>query len=386
VKKRVSSKKGSAVEALFIYADSNRSADQLYFGGFSVPDPFISFKRGRKSFAVVNQLEFARAFRESTFSEILSLEDWMETARSEYEVDWPTPAQIIAVLAKAFAIDRIVGPADFPAGVALELISLGLPFEPLKGSCFPQREMKSESEIAAIREGNRCSAVGIRAAEKTLRSSKIKNGYLYFEGKKLTSERLREKIEIACLEKGALSLDTIAAGGDQATDPHCAGFGALKANELIIVDVFPRVSKTGYFGDMTRTFLKGEPSAAQRKLVKAVRDAQKAAVKKVKAGVDGRVVHGAVLEHFEEVGYKTERTPEGSTGFFHGTGHGLGLEVHESPRVSVVSQKLKKNTVVTIEPGLYYPGLGGCRIEDVVVVRSEGAEKISRYGYGWILD
>lgn len=382
----MSKKSVPAREALILYADSNRSADQLYLGGFSVPDPFISFKLGRRSYAVVNQLEFSRALKESKFSEVLPLEDWMEKAREVFDTPWPSPAQVIAVLAKAFGIARFYAPADFPAGVALELISLGLPFEAVKGSCFPERESKTEQEIAAIREGNRCSATGIRAAEKTLKKASLKNGYIIFEGKKLTSERLREKIEVACLEVGSLSLDTIVAGGEQACDPHCVGFGPLRANELIIVDVFPRVSKTGYFGDMTRTFLKGKASDAQKALVKTVRDAQKLAISKVRAGVNGKTIHNAVLKHFENTGYKTERTPTGSIGFFHGTGHGLGLEVHESPRISVVSQRLKKNSVVTVEPGLYYPGLGGCRIEDVVVARSDGAEKISKYGYKWIVD
>jgi len=216
-----------------------------------------------------------------------------------------------------------------------------------------------------------------------LRARKIKNGRLLHRGEALTSERLKIAIETACLEAGAISLDTIAAGGDQACDPHERGHGPLRANELIIVDVFPRVNDTGYHGDMTRTFLKGRASEAQRALVAAVREAQLAAMAKIRAGVNGHVAHQAVCDIFARRGYETKHTDKGSVGFFHGTGHGLGLAVHEPPRVSTVDYRLKKGSVVTVEPGLYYPGLGGCRIEDVVQVTSARPKMLSECHYNW---
>ena len=158
----------------------------------------------------------------------------------------------------------------------------------------------------------------------------------------------------------------------------------MRAHELIIVDIFPRVTQSGYYGDMTRTFLRGRASEAQRSLVTAVRAAQKAALAKIRAGVNGRHVHEQCMEVFRKRGFETKTTEQGSVGFFHGTGHGLGLAVHEPPRMSrVVDYKLKKNSVVTVEPGLYYPGLGGCRIEDVVQVTSAAPKLLSRYHYEW---
>jgi Xaa-Pro aminopeptidase len=254
------------------------------------------------------------------------------------------------------------------------------------GLLFPQRELKTPAEAAAIRDGNRCSAAGIAAAERVLRASKIKGGRLVYQGKPLTSERLKVAIETACLEAGGISFNTIAAGGDQACDPHDRGSGPLRANELIIVDVFPRIAKTGYHGDMTRTFLRGRASDAQRKLVAAVRAAQQAALKTIRAGVNGKVVHGKCVEVFTARGFETKHTPKGSVGFFHGTGHGLGLEVHEPPRMNgSTDYPLKKHSVVTVEPGLYYPGLGGCRIEDVVQVTASGVKMLSSYPYAWEL-
>ncbi|MDE3085015.1 MAG: M24 family metallopeptidase, partial [Verrucomicrobiota bacterium] len=254
------------------------------------------------------------------------------------------------------------------------------------GAFFPEREIKTDAEARAIREGNRCAAAGIAAAEKTLRASKIKNRKLFWCGAPLTSERLKIAIETACLEAGGVSLDTIAAGGDQACDPHARGTGPLRAGALIIVDVFPRVSATGYHGDMTRTFLKGRASDGQRALVAAVRAAQKLALQHIRAGASGCAVHKQVADYFETYGYKTEHGKKGSVGFFHGTGHGLGLEVHEPPRMGTTADlPLKKGAVVTVEPGLYYPGLGGCRIEDVVQVTDTAPKMLSKFHYEWEL-
>jgi len=194
-------------------------------------------------------------------------------------------------------------------------------------------------------------------------------------------------IETACLEAGAVSLSTIAAGGDQACDPHDRGSGPLRANELIVVDVFPRVTASGFFGDMTRTFLRGRASEAQRALVAAVRAAQLAALKVIRAGIPASTVHAAVTDTFDRLGYETRHSAKGSVGFFHGTGHGLGLDIHEPPRMNATTQlPLKRGTVVSVEPGLYYPGLGGCRIEDIVQVAAEGPVMLSKSPYAWELN
>ncbi|MFM9030120.1 MAG: M24 family metallopeptidase, partial [Opitutaceae bacterium] len=166
--------------------------------------------------------------------------------------------------------------------------------------------------------------------------------------------------------------------------PHDRGSGPLRAHELIIVDIFPRVTATGYHGDMTRTFLRGRASDAQRALYEAVRAAQRAALGGIRAGANGRDVHRRCVEVFESRGFRTEHRPHGSVGFFHGTGHGLGLAVHEAPRMSgSIDYTLRGGSVVTVEPGLYYPGLGGCRVEDVVQVTSGAPRLLSRYHYEW---
>jgi Xaa-Pro aminopeptidase len=360
----------------------------LYFGRFDVPDPFIAFAARGKKIAMLSALEFGRAKKSSGFDRVLPLEPWLKKAKAAFPRAKPHAgaAEVIALLSRAHGLRGFAVPGDFPAGLLDQLRALGLKITVATGAFFPERELKTPAEAAAIREGNRCSALGLAAAERLLRASKIRGNSLVYRDAPLTSERLKFAIETACLEAGALSVGTIAAGGDQACDPHERGHGPLRANELIIVDIFPRVTATGYHGDMTRTFLKGRASEAQRALVAAVREAQLAALGKVRAGANGRDVHAACVAVFDQRGYQTKRTPRGSVGFFHGTGHGLGLDIHEPPRLSgAVDYVLKKDSVVTVEPGLYYPGLGGCRIEDVVQVTAAKPRMLSSYHYNWEL-
>ncbi len=369
-----------------LFADTRTSADALYFGRVEAPDPFIAFGLGRRRCAVVSELEFGRVKRTSAFDRVLALEPYLARARA----GWPRrkigAAEVIALVARDVGVRRFTVPQEFPAGLYHRLGQLGIRLDLAKGPLFPAREVKTPAEAAALREGNRCSALGIAAAARLLRRSRIRQGRLYADGAVLTSERLKFAIELACLEAGAVSADTIAAGGDQACDPHDRGSGPLRPHQLIVVDVFPRVSATGYFGDMTRTFLRGRASDAQRALVDAVRAAQQAALRRIRTGVSGRDVHAAAVAVFTARGFRTKRTPRGSVGFFHGTGHGVGLAIHEPPRLSpTADQALLKGSVVTVEPGLYYPGLGGCRIEDVVQVTDRAPRLLSSAPYEWEL-
>jgi Xaa-Pro aminopeptidase len=370
-----------------LYADTVTSADQLYFSRVDVHDPFIAFAAGERRLTVQSALEFGRVQKAQQFDEVLSLEEWRARATER----WPRrnigPAEIIAELAKVYRLPGFRVSGDFPTKLFLDLRALRVHLEIADGPLFPEREIKSDAEAAAIRQGNRLCSLGFSTTEAILRSAKIVGSKLIYEGKTLTSERLRFAIESAIMaEGGQAGGSTIVAGGNQACDPHERGSGPLRPHQLIIVDIFPRVTKTGYFGDMTRTYLRGTANVSQKKLVQAVRDAQSAALKTIRAGIDGRTVHQSAMDVFSAAGFETLRTPAGSVGFFHGTGHGLGLAVHEPPRMGPAqSMILKKGTVVTVEPGLYYPGLGGCRIEDVVQVTDRAPKMLSKHPYDWEL-
>jgi Xaa-Pro aminopeptidase len=371
--------------ALLLYADTQRSADMRYFCGFEVHDPFIALRIGSRKIGVFNALEFGRARKESALDEVLPLEPLQARLRARQPDRRPGAADLVALLAADRRLKGVVVPEDFPAGLLEKLRATGLRVDVLDGPVFPEREIKTSREAAAIRAGNACAAAGFAAAERLLRAAAPRRGKLMLDGKPLTSERVRFAIEVACLEAGGVAADTIVAGGDQACDPHMRGTGPLRPDELIIIDIFPRMSATGYHGDMTRTFLRGRAREAQRALVAAVRAAQQAALTAIRAGVKGSAVHQRCLDVFAQRGYDTRHTDKGSVGFFHGTGHGLGLAVHEAPRVSVADNALNVGAVVTVEPGLYYPGLGGCRIEDVVQVTASRPKMLSKYHYEWEL-
>jgi Xaa-Pro aminopeptidase len=217
---------------------------------------------------------------------------------------------------------------------------------------------------------------------EVLRRAKIsQDRKLIYHGVPLTSERLRAVIDCAILQANGQAANTIVAGGKQGCDPHERGHGPLRAHEPIIIDIFPRSQKTGYFGDITRTVVRGHASEGMQKLYATVLQGQKIAFGKIRAKVKTADVHKAVQQFFVQQGYKTGRRNGRMEGFFHGTGHGLGLEIHEAPRVSASSaEKLRPGHVVTVEPGLYYPELGGgVRLEDVALVMANGAKNLTRF-------
>jgi Xaa-Pro aminopeptidase len=326
--------------------------------------------------------------KESVFDEILLLNEVSDGAASRFKLPKgkaPELHQMVLHLAELHGIPNFKVSDRFPVGLARKLREAGMTLEIANGTgLFPERQIKTADEVEALRRGNKASEAGFRIVAKTLAESKIRNGKVVHGGRILTAERLRDLISHATMDAGAVSLHTIASPGDQAVDNHCVGHGPIHAGELIVVDIFPRRIEDGYWGDMTRTFLKGRASDAQRHLVQTVKKAHKLAIDMIKPGVTGGKVHDAVQTFFDKQGYETVRNSKNPKGFFHALGHGVGLEIHEDPIMRSSSKwKFRKGMVITVEPGLYYHGLGGCRIEDVVHVVPGGCELISRAPYRW---
>ena len=369
--------------ARLIYADSQMCSDMLYWSGLFVPDPFIAFEVNRKKIGIFKALEFTRAKSVSKFDEILPYEEWESRAKKAFRKKWAESADIIRLIAKEYGIGTFRVPDHFPAGLAFKLKSSRLKIDIVSAPFFPERMIKTKEEVRALTVANAASAAGYRVAEAVLKKSTTKKGKLFYEGKVLTSEILRYHIGCACLETGGQSGTVIVAGGDQACDPHCVGFGPLRPNEFIILDIFPRMMATGFYGDMTRTFLKGKASEAQKRQMATVQEAQKIALRGIRDGVSGKKLHTIVVKFYIKQGYETRCIDGVWSGYFHGLGHGLGLDVHEPVRMGVVGHRLKSGMVITVEPGLYYPGIGGCRVEDVVVVKKSGYDMISKYHYKW---
>ena len=360
-----------------IVATSETDPDMLYATRFWAPDPFIFLERNGKRTLVLSDLEIDRGRKQADADEFVMFSDLEREVQGKSKKA-PPYEKVLAHFLRKCGVKSTIVPANFPLGYAEELAANKIRVRATNGLFWPERETKSDKEIEMIGHALRITALGLKRAVDVLKASKPGAGKrLRWSGKTLTSEMLRAEIDSAILRAGGVPTGTIVAGGDQACDPHERGFGPLYANSLIILDVFPRDAKTGYFGDMTRTVLRGRASEAQRKLWETVKAGQGLALKKIKAGIDGMTVHKAIQEFFAERGFPTEVRKGRRVGFFHGTGHGLGLEVHDHPRLQKVT--LKARQVLTVEPGLYYPGLGGVRQEDVVVVTKSGCRVLSHF-------
>ena len=373
----MSKRKKTKNETRLIVAASEHDPDMLYATKFFVPDPFIFLEQNGKRTIVLSDLEIDRGRKQAKADEIVSYSQFEREVQGKQKKA-PPFEEVMSHFLRKRGVRSAVVPANFPLSYAEELAIHKIRLRATKGLFWPEREAKSEDELQLMRRALAITEKGLARAMEVLAASKPGPGKkLSWSGRTLTSEILRAEIDSAILRVGGLPANTIVAGGDQACDPHERGFGPLKADSLIILDIFPRDAKSGYFGDLTRTVVRGRASEEQRRLWETVREGQTLALKKMKPGVDGLELHNKVKQFFTDRGFPTEVRDGRQVGFFHGTGHGLGLEIHEFPRFQ--KTVFKPGQVLTVEPGLYYPGIGGARLEDVVAVTKNGTRMLSRF-------
>ncbi len=290
-----------------------------------------------------------------------------------------TTATMIALALNRLGVRRAEVPGSFPLGLAQELTRRGLRLSAVPGAFWPQRQRKRPAEIHAIERAQRAAESGIQAGIEALRACSIgRDGYLRRGGRRFSVEDLRTAVNTAVMARGGVPAHTICAPGDQAVDPHEEGHGPLRAHTPIVIDVFPRSESSGYWGDITRTVVRGRASEKLRELYAAVRAGQKLGCQRVRHGAQGERIHREIQDLFKSRGFATRMVAGRLEGFSHGTGHGLGLEIHEPPYISHSPHVLQAGHVVTVEPGLYYSGLGGVRIEDLLVVTRTGARNLTR--------
>lgn len=358
-----------------IIASSQHDADSLYATGFFVPDEFIFLEQNGKSTAVLSDLEVDRGRKEAQVDEVVALSDVSKLCAKGKSAGFLEHA--VAFL-RSRKVKAALVPSSFPLGLATGLAKAGIKLQPETGLFWKEREFKDAAELKQLRQALVVTEAGMARGIEVLRAAEIgAKNVLRWNGRPLTSETLRAEIDSAILRAGGLPANTIVAGGEQACDPHERGSGTLRGHELIILDIFPRMAKTGYFGDMTRTVVRGRASDAQRQLWETCLGGQKLALRHIKPGQNGKELQDGVRQFFTDQGYPTEQRNGRWTGFFHGLGHGLGLEIHESPRIAATT--FRPRQVVTVEPGLYIPGLGGVRHEDVVTITESGHRLLSRF-------
>ncbi|MEI6034010.1 MAG: Xaa-Pro peptidase family protein [Verrucomicrobiae bacterium] len=363
--------------AKLMIASSEACADLLYATRFRAPDAFAFLQAGDKKLLLLSDLEVDRGRREAQVDRVDAYSDIERVVGPEKKAAPASYARVVAGWLRTNKARRLVVPKDFPLGLARQLKKEGVRLKPAKGEFFPERETKSQSEIRALEAAVRIAECGMARAMEVLQSSIPRRDRRLAIGRRiLTSELLRTEIEMAVVRAGGEARgDTIVAGGEQACDPHGRGSGPLRANELIIVDIFPRDSRTGYFGDITRTVVRGAASDAHRRIWETCLAGQEIALKHMRPGEKGGPAHEAIKKFFTSAGYPTEIRDGRWQGFFHGTGHGLGLEVHEAPRFAAAT--FRPGQVITVEPGIYLPGLGGVRHEDVALITARGPKLLT---------
>ena len=377
-----------AVDGYLIDADST-DPNQRYLSGFDAPDPFVTCYSSDGLALLVSGLEYSRAVADSRADTVKRPSDYdRRHLIEEYGPSEATHRLTSAFLADC-GVESVLVPDRFPLSTADGLREQGHTVSvDTDNALMDIRAIKTTEEINHIRTAQRANEAAMAAAESVLAAAGVdSDGRLVYEGEVLTSERVKHAIEARLLEDGCGLDSTIVAGGSQAADPHERGSGPLHANEAIIIDIFPQDKTTGYHADMTRTFCVGEPGETIAEWYKLTERALDAALAVVEDGASGADVHAAACDVYEDAGLPTLRAdPTTETGFIHTTGHGVGLAIHEQPRLSTEGGELKAGQVITVEPGLYDPEVGGVRIEDIIVVTEGGYENLTDSPREFVID
>ncbi|HJJ47875.1 MAG TPA: Xaa-Pro peptidase family protein [Methanocorpusculum sp.] len=359
-------------DAYVIY-NSASNADMRYVSGFSATDPYIYVhKADGSSTLIVSVMEELRARKESACSVITrSALNMPSLLKETCDIERATARMIVQ-----FAGAHLLIPRTMEIGFAQKLMEEAESVI-VDENCTVEkiRMEKSEDELAKIRAVQKVNERALDAAVSAIRRAEVRGGLLFLDGKPLTSDMVRDIIHFEMHKGGSSDIDTIVSCGSETAMPHAAGERQLYANQPIVMDLFPRDMRSGYFADMTRTVSRGRPSEEIIAMYEAVREAKRLAEGMIKPGITGAEVHNAVVSFFKEKGFETA----GNSGFIHSLGHGVGLEIHESPNLSPSGGELMPGHVVTVEPGLYYPGVGGVRLEDMGVVTADGFEIFTNY-------
>jgi len=375
-------------EALLLYSDSFRDANMYYLTRFLAPDPFIFLKRvDADPVIVVNHMEYPRAQKQSIIKTVKSYLDYnyLKALKSATEPQLGAIKFIAKVAEKELGVGtKICVPPNFPAIAADVLRNEGLTITPMFDVVEKARETKDINEVEEIKAVQAViEEVTTEAIELIANSDVGSNGNLLMNREPLTVSKIKSLFGTKFLEKGCLpEEDIIVACGPKASDPHYVGEpeDKLKANQPIILDIYPRSIQKRYWTDMTRTIVKGKASDKLKKMFDTVFEAKNASLDAIQAGAVGSHVYDVCCDVLEKAGYETTRGGKKITkGMPHSLGHGVGLQIHESPRINELSTfPLREHNIVTVEPGLYDPDIGGVRLEDIIEVTKSGYSNLTK--------
>jgi Xaa-Pro aminopeptidase len=374
------------VPDVLIFADSVLAPEMRHEVPVMVPDPFLYAEKDGKRYAAASSFEvnrIAEAGIEAHPWEDFGYDELIAQGLPREEITW---LHVNLNACREFGIEDAIVPRSFPALVADHLRANGITLHPNYDYFADKRRVKTEPQLAGIRRAQRAAEAGMGAAKEILARAVPSNGGLTVDGDPLTSELVKSAIRAAFTEHGMTADDFIVSHGAQSAIGHDLGSGAILPDEPIVIDLWPKDPESGCFADMTRTYVVGTPPDELVEYHRLVKEALDRSFAATKAGVPGADVFYLVCDFFEENGQKTAVSkPPGEVledGFFHGLGHGVGLEVHEAPGMGRGSTgELVAGDVVTLEPGLYRQGFGGCRLEDLVLVTENGAENLTDFPY-----
>ena len=373
-------------DAVLIYADSFRSADMRHAVPLGVPDPFLYAEENGSRHVFASSIEATRIRELGLFDvhvhEELGFDDLIASGIDSRELN----AQLALRAVGSLGLKRASVPQDFPVWLADRLRADGVDLAVDQDLFDDRRRAKTEAQLAGMRRAQRAAEAAMDACRELLRRAEIRGEELLLDGEPLTVERVKADMSVAFARHDTTADEYIVAPGAQGAVGHDMGSGPIRPGTPLVVDIFPRDNASAVYTDMTRTFVVGDVPDDVREWHRLVKEALDAAVAEIRAGVEARAVFDLTCEIFEAAGQPTQRTKQPgealADGFFHGLGHGVGLEVHEAPGLGrLADKKLVAGDVVTVEPGLYRNGYGGVRLEDIVLVTEDGAEVITDYPY-----
>jgi len=353
---------------------------------FSVGDPtaFVELPQpdgSTQSTLILRDIEMHRAKRHARVDQVACPADYTPANGLSGDRETAT-AQSVAELLRRAGIKEVIADRTLPLIYADIIRQAGIDVICDAELGILERRAKDEQEIAWLRQAQNVTEQTMEMACRLICQAPVRaDGVLLHESKPLTSERLRAIIDGALLERGYTNPPPIVAGGPDGADCHNLGTGELKTGGPVIVDIFPRNRETHYNGDCTRTAVNGEISDTLHEMHAAVVKAKAAATSATRPGVTGEQVHLATKQSIEASGFKMglpgPDDPESFCSMPHGTGHGIGLDVHEPPLLDMKGPELVVGDALTIEPGLYRRDLGGIRVEDMVIVTADGCENLN---------
>jgi Xaa-Pro aminopeptidase len=372
--------------SIIVYGDTSTSPELRHEMPLSVPDPFLYVEHDGRQIVVVAGYEVPRL--ESFGLTALPLEQFgLDDLLSAGASRSCARLDSMARACRELGIESAHVPPTFPLELADRMREEQIVVRVDRELFEERRRRKTPSQLAGIARAQRAAEAGMAAAASLMRAAVERQGLLEVNGEPLTSELLKEAITRAYDEHRVLAEDMIVAHGAQIFG-HDPGSGQIALAEPVVIDLAPRDPLTRCFADMTRTFVVGEPPAELLRYHELVHEALSIATAAVRPGIEGRVIYELVCELFHEHGYQTELTKSPGTvvtsGFFHGLGHGVGLEIHERPFLARSTDVLVAGDVITLEPGLYRDGFGGCRLEDLVLVGDTCGQPLTDFPYSLV--